>query len=89
MSSLIIFGDDNYVKKMEKHLHKEHPSTRGHTKIQGLKEELKQNKKPSFKNALKDQLRNMGNATTKVLKDATAPLDKIEKDMKKHLGNLY
>lgn len=45
--------------------------------------------KPAFKDALKVQLSNMSNATEKVLKDAFDPVEKIDADMKKALGDLY
>ena len=30
---LIIKGDKNYITKLEKHLNKEHPKTKGHTRL--------------------------------------------------------
>lgn len=40
MADLIIHGDKNYVKKLEAHLHKEHPSTKNRTKIQKIDQDL-------------------------------------------------
>jgi hypothetical protein len=38
MAQLIIKGTKKYVSYMENHLHKEHPKTKRHTELKGIKE---------------------------------------------------
>lgn len=79
MAKLIITADDSYVEKLKKHLEIEHPSTKGKMRI------VIQKKSP-FKENLKNTIKNMADSSKKVLKEATAPLDKLDEDLKRAFG---
>jgi hypothetical protein len=82
MGRLIITADDTYVTKLKSHLEKEHPTTKGKMK-------LYTQDKVSFKLALKDQIKRIGEVGGRILKETADPLEKIDKDMKKAMGKYY